>query len=181
MANLQKQSNATRAKLEQRQAWLQQTPGAEREVAEVLRRKEVLQTEYLHLQDRLQSANLAQTFESQQGGERFAMVRSPGIARLPVYPNRVGLIMLGLILGAAFAGIAVAVTESMDANIRSVKDLPLPDGVVVLSSIPFIKNDSDQRRRALMLSSFVAAYSRAVLGHCRCDSIGWTSLNRLQT
>ncbi len=129
----------------------------------MLRRKEVLQTEYQHIQDRLQSANLAETFESQQGGERFAMVRSPGIPRLPVYPNRVGLIMLGLILGAALAGIAVAVTESMDTNVRSAKDLPLPEGVVVLSSIPFIKNSWDRRRRALMLSSFVAAYSAALV------------------
>jgi succinoglycan biosynthesis transport protein ExoP len=163
LANLQAQSNATRAKLEQRQAWLQQTPGAEREVAEVLRRKEVLQNEYQHIQDRLQSANLAQTFESQQGGERFALVRSPGIPRLPVYPNRVGLILLGLILGAALAGIAVAVTESMDTKVRTAKDLPLPDGVEVLSSIPFINNKWDRRRRAIMLSSFVAAYSAALV------------------
>ncbi len=163
LANLQAQSNATRGKLDQRQAWLQQTPAAEREVAEVLRRKEVLQNEYQHIQDRLQSANLAETFESQQGGERFAMVRSPGMPRFPVYPNRVGLIMLGLILGAALAGIAVAVTESMDSNVRTARDLPLPEGVVMLASIPFIRNKWDRRRRAIMFSSFVAAYSVAIL------------------
>lgn len=71
--------------------------------------------------------------------------------------------MLGLILGAALAGIAVAVTESMDTNVRSAKDLPLPEGVAVLSSIPFIKNKWDRRRRAIMLSSFVAAYSAALV------------------
>jgi succinoglycan biosynthesis transport protein ExoP len=163
LANLQAQSNATRAKLEQRRGLLQQTPAAEREVAEVLRRKEVLQNEYQHIQDRLQSANLAETFESQQGGERFALVRPPGVPRLPVYPNRVGLLMLGLILGAALAGIAVAVAESTDTNVRTAKDLTLPDGVVVLSSIPFIKNKWDRRRRAIMFSSFVAAYSVAFI------------------
>jgi hypothetical protein len=106
---------------------------------------------------------LAETFESQQGGERFALVRSPTVPRMPVYPNRVGLIMIGLVIGAALAGIAVALTESMDSNIRMAKDLPLPDGVEVLASIPFIRNRWDRRRRAIMLSSFVAAYSVALI------------------
>lgn len=163
LANLQAQSNATRAKLGQRRELVEMTPAAEREVAEVLRRKEVLQNEYQRIQDRLQSANLAETFESHQGGERFAMVRSPGVPRLPVYPNRVGLLMLGFIIGAALAGIAVAVTESMDTNVRTAKDLPLPDGVAVLSSIPYIANRSDRRRRAIMFTSFVAAYSVALI------------------
>jgi polysaccharide chain length determinant protein (PEP-CTERM system associated) len=163
LASLQAMSNSTRAKLEHHRELVQETPAAEREVAEVLRRKEALQTEYQHIQERLQSANLAETFESQQGGERFSMLRSPGVPRLPVYPNRVGLVMLGLVIGAALAGIAVALTESMDSNVRMAKDLVLPDGVVVLASIPFIRNQWDRRRRAIMLSSFVAAYSVAII------------------
>jgi uncharacterized protein involved in exopolysaccharide biosynthesis len=163
LANLQAQSNATRAKLEQRRGLIQETPAAEREVAEVLRRKEVLQNEYQHIQDRLQSANLAETFESQQGGEHFSMVRSPSIARMPVYPNRIGLIALGLVVGAALAGIAVAVAESTDTNVRALRDLPLPDGIAVLASIPFIKNSQDRRRRAIMFSSIAAAYSLALV------------------
>jgi succinoglycan biosynthesis transport protein ExoP len=162
LANLQAQSNTARAKQEQRRELVQMTPAAEREVSEVLRRKEVLQNEYQRVQDRLQSANLAETFESHQGGERFALVRSPTVPRLPVYPNRVGLLMLGLIIGAALAGIAVALTESMDSNVRTSKDLPLPEGVEVLSSIPYINNRSDRRRRAIMFTSFVAAYSVAL-------------------
>jgi polysaccharide biosynthesis transport protein len=163
LASLQGQSNATRAKLEQRRELLQATPAAEREVAEVLRRKEALQTEYQQIQDRLQSANLAETFESQQGGERFALVRSPSVSGSPVYPNRIGLIMLGLIIGAALSGLAVALTESIDTNVRMAKDLPLRDGVLVLASIPYINNRRDRRRRAIMFSSFVAAYSVAVV------------------
>ncbi len=162
LTSLQAQSGATRAKLEQHRALVQQTPAAEKEVAEVLRRKEALQTEYQHMQERLQSANLAETFESQQGGERFAMVRAPAVPRSPAYPNRIGLIMLGLVLGAALAGIAVALTESMDTHVRTARDLPLPDGVSVLASIPFIQNKGDRRRHAIMLSSFIAAYSVAL-------------------
>jgi polysaccharide chain length determinant protein (PEP-CTERM system associated) len=163
LANLQSQANATRLKLEQRRVLVGETPAAEKEVAEVLRRKDVLQNEYQHVQDRLQSANLAETFESQQGGERFSMVRPPGVPHSPAYPNRIGLILLGLVFGAALAGIAVAVTESMDSSVRMARDLPLPDGVPMLASIPFINNRHDRRRRAIMLSSLAAAYSAAIL------------------
>jgi protein tyrosine kinase modulator len=162
LGGLESQAAQMRAKLDQRRILVQQTPAAEREVGEVLRRKDVLQNEYQHIQDRLQSANLAETFESHQGGERFTMIREPSVAHLPVYPNRIGLIMIGFVLGAALAGIAVALRESMDANVRSLGDLVLPDGVVVIANIPFIRNRSDRRRRAFVFSSFVAAYSLAM-------------------
>jgi polysaccharide chain length determinant protein (PEP-CTERM system associated) len=162
LANLEAQANAIRAKLERNRTLLQQTPMAEREFSEVLRRKEVLQNEYQHTQDRLQSANLAETFESQQGGERFIQIRAPSVPRLPVYPNRVGLILLGLVFGAALAGIAVAVAESADTSVRTPRDVLLPDGVPMLASIPYIDNKRDRRRRAIMLSTFVAAYSVAL-------------------
>jgi hypothetical protein len=61
------------------------------------------------------------------------------------------------------AGIAVAVSESMDTNIRTARDVVLPDGVPMLASIPFIDNKSDRRRRALRWGSIVAAYSIALV------------------
>jgi polysaccharide chain length determinant protein (PEP-CTERM system associated) len=162
LANLEAQANMIRAKLERNRTLVQQTPIAEREFSEVLRRKEVLQNQYQHTQDRLQSANLAQTFESKQGGERFTQIRAPSVPRFPVYPNRVGLILLGLVFGAALAGIAVAVAESTDTNVRTARDVLLPEGVPMLASIPYIENKKDRRRRAIIFSTFVAAYSVAI-------------------
>jgi uncharacterized protein involved in exopolysaccharide biosynthesis len=163
LAGLRAQSAAISAKLERSRELLQQTPAAEREMSEVLQRKEVLQTEYQRTQDRLQSANLAQTFESQQGGERFSMVREPTAASSPVFPNRLGLILLGLVFGGAVSVIAVAVAESTDSSVRTPKDVLLPAGVPMLASIPFISNTRDRRGRALRITSLVAAYSVALL------------------
>jgi polysaccharide biosynthesis transport protein len=161
LANLEAQSNVARGKLEQYRGLVLHTPAAEREVAEVLRRKDVLQNQYQRTQDRLQSANLAETFESKQGGERFTLLRAPVAPRSPVYPNRVGLILLGLVIGAALSGIAVAVAEAMDKKVRIARDLPMLNDVPVLANIPFIRNTRDKRRRALVFGSFLAAYSVA--------------------
>ncbi len=163
LATLQALAGSLQAKLERIRALVQETPAAEKEFSEVMRRREVLQNEYQHVQDRLQSANLAETFESHQGGERFVMVRAPGVPSSPVYPNRLGLILLGFVLGAVLAGIAVAVAETTDSNLRTARDVLLPEGVPVLANIPFIRNRRDRRRRAIMLSSFAAAYSIAIL------------------
>lgn len=161
LAGIQRLAAGRRAKLDQLRARVEGTPVAERAVSEILRRKQALQNEYQQTQDKLQSANLAETFESAQGGERFTMLRAPSIPRSPIFPNRLGLILLGLVLGAAFAGIAIAMAESMDHNVRTTKDLPLPDGTPLLASIPFIKNKRDRRRSALVFFSFTAAYSVA--------------------
>jgi polysaccharide chain length determinant protein (PEP-CTERM system associated) len=163
LASLRAQSAAISAKLERSRELLQQTPAAEREISEVLQRKEVLQNEYQHTQDRLQSANLAQTFESQQGGERFSMVREPNVPTSPVYPNRLGLILLGLVFGGALAVIAVAIAESTDSSVRTPRDVMLPQGVPMLASIPFIANTVDRRRHAFRVTSLVAGYCVALL------------------
>jgi polysaccharide biosynthesis transport protein len=162
LASLRAQAGSLQSKLAQSRMVIVQTPGAEHEFSEVMRRKQVLQTEYQQTQDKLQSATLAQNFESQQGGERFTLLRAAAEAKSPAYPNRVGLILLGLVFGAAVAGIAVAVSESTDKTIRTARDLPLPEGVLMLASIPFINNTRDRRGHALKVGSLIAAYSIAV-------------------
>jgi succinoglycan biosynthesis transport protein ExoP len=103
LASLRSQANMLQGKLGQSRVLVAQTPAAEHEFSEVVRRKQALQTEYQQIQDKFQSASLAQTFESQQGGERFTLLRAPTEPKSPIYPNRVGVILLGLIFGAAAA------------------------------------------------------------------------------
>jgi polysaccharide biosynthesis transport protein len=163
LAGLQQLSAERRAKLETLRTRVATTPAAERAVSEIMRHKLALQNEYQQTQDKLQSANLAENFESEQGGERFTMLRAPSVPRSPAFPNRLGLLLLGLVLGAAFTGIAVASAESMDHNIRASKDLVLPQSTPLLASIPFIQNSKDRRKRTIMLTSFAATYSLAAV------------------
>jgi hypothetical protein len=141
---------------------LRRTPGVEREYSEIQRRRTALQNTYQGINDKLQNAQIAQNFETEQGGERFTLIRAPYPARLPVYPNRIGLILLGVVLGGLFAAIAVVIAEASDSSIRDVKDLPDFGGVPVLASIPLIHNGRDQRRRRLVVLSWVVAYGAAV-------------------
>jgi hypothetical protein len=142
---------------------MNRSPQVEKEFSDVNRRREALQNQFLELQERLRNAQLAQSFESESRGERFAMVRAPYPAKLPASPNRVGLILLGLVLGAGLTAIAVAVAESTDPTVRGAADLPPLPGASVLGTIPIILRPEDRRRRVLLWSSVSAVYALAIV------------------
>ena len=74
------------------------------------------------------------------------------------------LLVLGgfVVLGALFSGIAVAIAESSDTNVRDVSDLPILGDAPVLAAIPMINNARDRRMRRLRVMSWTAAYCVAV-------------------
>ncbi len=162
LAGLKSQAARDRQQIDQYEAMLRKTPGVEREYSEIMRRRQALQTSYEQIQDKLQNAQIAQNFESSQGGERFTLIRAPFAGRLPVYPNRIGLILLGLVLGCVLAGIAIAVAESTDSRVRGAGDLPEFPEASLLASIPHISNRSDRRRHRLVFVSWTAAYGLAI-------------------
>lgn len=162
LAALRAQAARKKALIDQYEQMLRKTPGVEREYSEIQRRRNSLQTTYQGIQDKLQNAQIAQNFETQQGGERFTLLRAPFPPRHPVYPNRVGLILLGVVLGGLLSAIAVVIAEASDSNVRDVRDLPLFGDAQVLASIPLIQNSRDRRRRRLVFASWAAAYGVAI-------------------
>lgn len=162
LATLKAEAARKQAVINQYEDLLRKTPGVEREYSDIQRRRASLQTTYQGIQDKLQNAMVAKDFETAQGGERFSLIRSPFPPRLPVYPNRIGLILLGVVLGGLFSAIAVAVAEASDSNVRDTRDLPSFGGAPVLATIPEILNTRDRRRRRLVFVSWAAAYAVAL-------------------
>jgi polysaccharide biosynthesis transport protein len=162
LSSLRAQAARNKADTAQYEAILRRTPGVEREYSDIMRRRNSLQTTYQQIQDKLQNAQIAQNFETEQGGERFTMIRAPTRGKLPVYPNRIGLILLGVVLGLGLSGLAVVIAESSDSRIRSVNDFPQFGDAQVLGAIPRISTAGDRRRRRFVFVSWAAAYSIAL-------------------
>ncbi len=163
LAGLRTQAAKYRDQMNQYEQLLRRTPLVEPEYVEIQRRRQSLQTEYQQIQDKLRNAESAETFETEQRGDRFSLLRAPLVPKSPVYPNRIGFIMLGLVVGCALAGVAVAIAESMGTAIRSPRDLPILDDTPLLASIPWIQNAKDRRRRRIMFASAFALYGFAIL------------------
>jgi uncharacterized protein involved in exopolysaccharide biosynthesis len=163
LVSLRAQTTRQQEKVNNYEQLLRRTPMVERTEAEILRRRQSLQNQYQQIQDRLQNAQAAQNFESEQRGERFVMLRAPFASRSPVYPNRIGLISLGLLLGLGLSAAAVVIAESADPNVRNVADLPQLEGMPVLGTIPVIRNPSDRRLRRLVISAYGFGYTVAAV------------------
>jgi hypothetical protein len=84
----------------------------------------------------------------------------------PYSPNRLGIILLGIALGAALGIGLAALVDSADPTIRSARDLGEITDIKPLGAIPVILNGSDRRRRLVRWSfaSVVAAVALIVVG-----------------
>ena len=161
VAALETSSARGRAQLARYTANVNPSATLERQVADLQRRRQSLQSEYQEAQDKLKGAQLSQVAESGQVAEHFSLLQSPYPATQPYSPNRIGVILLGFVLGGALAAVAVAMAESADATVRGARDIVGLNGLPILGSIPEILLTSDQVRRRWIWGSVIAVYLAA--------------------
>lgn len=138
-------------------------PTVERDYLELARSRETAQQQFQEVQSKLNEASVATTLESQSKGERFTLIREPFIPTSPYEPNRIGLILLGFVLGAALAvGIATLV-ESSDQTVRSARDVGALSNLAIIGSIPKLLTGADLRNRKLRWGGMALVYSAAVV------------------
>ena len=98
-------------------------PRVEREYVDLVRDHEVAEKQYNDIEAKLGQAEIAAKLETRQQGERFTVVRPPVAPRTPHAPNRLGLILLGVILSVAVGFGAAGIADTVDPTVRSARDL----------------------------------------------------------
>jgi succinoglycan biosynthesis transport protein ExoP len=139
------------------------SPEIERQYVELQRRRDSLQTQFQQVQEKLKGAEMGQRFEAEKQGEHFSEIRAPFPASSPYYPNRIGLMLLGVVLGGTIAAIAVAIAESSDATMRGARDIAASDDLPLLGGVPQILRPNDDRRRKMIWGTVCAAYVAAAI------------------
>lgn len=157
----QAQRDELRRKLAYYEQRIAATPGVEREYGDLARELSTLQARYNDLRARQQAAGIGQELEKERKGERFTLIDPAQLPEDPVRPNRMAIMILGMVLslGGGFGYAAVA--ESMDKSVRSARGLAATLGAPPLSVIPYIENSDDRtgrkRRRQLAMRTVVVA------------------------
>lgn len=152
-------SAVLRTKLAAFENKLARSPEIEREYRGLSRDYENAQRKYQEVRAKQMEAELAQNLETDRKGERFTLIEPPLPPEKPVSPNRLSVLLLGILLSLA-AGIgSVAVREMLDSTIRSRKDLIGLLTVPPLAVIPRIvtSGEKDKSRRRLRRTAFAAA------------------------
>ena len=102
---------------------------------------------YQELQQKLLTARVSQGMEEAQLGERFKVIEPAFFPEKPDKPNRVAIILIGIVLGIGFSVGAASLREYTDKSVRDIETLKKITGVPVLSVIPTIVTPEDERKK----------------------------------
>lgn len=149
LAILQSNASQARAQIAEYERSSQLAPEVEREYSQLIRDYELAREGLSGIESTLGQASLAEVLESQQLGIRYSLVRPPYVPSSPDSPNRLGIILLGIVLGGAVAVGLAALRESADPSVRSSRDLLEFTDIRPLGAVPVILNDVDRRKRFL--------------------------------
>ncbi len=149
------------------QRHLENTPKREQELNLITRDYETTRELFRSLLAKRGEAEIAADLEQRQKGENFRIIDPAALPERPTGPNRLRLLLVGLVLGLAASGIAVVVSEQIDTSYRTVEELRASVPAPVLSTIPRIATEADrtrsQRQRRLAAAA-VAIGLLAVIG-----------------
>jgi len=139
IANRQETIQALKAKINEYQARLNQTPVREQQVADLSRDYEQSKANYESLLAKKNQSELATNLEKRQETEHFRILDPPSLPTKPYSPNRFKLACIGLAAGLVLGAASVAVAELTDDRIYSEKEMKKLLPADVLTEIPRLK------------------------------------------
>jgi polysaccharide chain length determinant protein (PEP-CTERM system associated) len=148
---------------------LESVPEREQEFGRITRDYQGSKDLYDSLLKRYEEAHVGESMEADRQGERFRVLEPALPPPSPVAPNRVRLVIVGLLLAAATGVGAALVAEQFDPTFHSGAALREFTSVPVLATIPYISSGTKHQalRLAVATASLIAviALVAAVSAH----------------
>ncbi len=152
MESVRKQLQDLEKKRNLYQARIEATPKVEQAYKVILLEYSNTQAKYNDLMRKAMEARVAQGLEKEQKGERFTLIDPARLPEKPFKPNRMAIVLIGLVLGIG-AGVGLAsLREMADNSIRSATRLAQETGFPVLAALPEIETPFDRRRKLIRRS-----------------------------
>lgn len=123
------------------------TPKVEEGLKALLIDRNNAQAKYDDLMKKLMESRVAQGLEKGQMGERFTLVDPARLPEKPVSPNRLAIMLIGLLLGIGGGIGSASLREFADQSARSPEELARATGLPVLAVIPTIVTGGESWRQ----------------------------------
>ncbi len=141
---------------------------------------------YQELQQKLLTARVAQGMEEDQLGETFQVIEPAFLPEKPAKPNRLAIMLIGVVLGIGISIGLAAIREYTDRTIREADILEEMAQAPVLSIIPRITTPAEIRARrlkkvavALLVLAIIGAGVAAFNYYVMDLYVFWAKLTRL--
>jgi polysaccharide chain length determinant protein (PEP-CTERM system associated) len=145
--NAQKALQSLKRGYENYQKRVEDSPQVEQQYRALERDYANAQAEYRETMKRLASAREAKGLEESRMGEKFTLVDPPITPEKPDRPNRLAILLIGLVL-ATGAGVGFgSMAEFMDRSVRGADELAQVAGHPVLAVIPYLETPEDRAKK----------------------------------
>jgi len=137
------------------------TPKVEEGYKSILIERNNTQAKYDDLMKKHLEAKVAQGLEKEQKGERFTLVDPPRYPEKPYKPNRLGIVMVGVILSFGASIGWASIREFTDDSIRDSYTLSMTTSFPVIGAIPnllTLKDVKRMKRKNIFAVSFSALF-----------------------
>jgi uncharacterized protein involved in exopolysaccharide biosynthesis len=150
----QLRAEAARLEIERMQQQLQATeariaatPVVQEQLDALQRRYENVSASYKDFSARRQQAAVQANLERKQLGEQFRILETAFEAPRPTSPNRLLILLVGVLLGVGLGAAVGLIAESADTSVHQPRDLQKLAGLPVLAAVPAILLEPDRAAR----------------------------------
>jgi protein tyrosine kinase modulator len=156
---LRQRNNQLQSEIAAYQNRVNATPVRAIELSKITRNYDITLTKFRELLSKEFDSQLSENMERKQKGEQFQVVDPASLPESPVAPNRIRILLVGLVLGLAAAFGAAFLIDNLDTSIRGsedidgVTDLPL---LAMLPVVPSRGNILELRQARIMLLLYSA-------------------------
>jgi len=147
IASVKQQIKDTTAKVADYNRRIDLTSRVEGEYKTLMNEKNTTELKYNDLIRKTMEARVSRGLEKEQKGGRFTLIDPARLPEKPFKPNRVAIMLIGVVLGVGAGFGMLAVREFIDESVRSVGALAVATSFPVLGSIPEIETEQDKRNK----------------------------------
>jgi polysaccharide chain length determinant protein (PEP-CTERM system associated) len=156
IAQLKSEETSLRASIAGIEGRLQSMPERQQELSMVSRDRQSAKDIYDSLLKRYEEAQMVESMETDRRGERFRVLEAAQAPEGPSAPNRLSLMLLGVLLALGLAATAVLVAEQFDTSFHSLDELKAFTHIPVLVTIPAIASGGrTQVGRAVLVTASI--------------------------
>jgi polysaccharide chain length determinant protein (PEP-CTERM system associated) len=142
---------------------IENAPKRDHQLTQLTREYDTTRDLFKSLLAKREEAGIAANLEQQSRGEQFRIMDPAVIPDRPAGPNRLRLLLIGLVLAIGASGAAVILAENVDTSYRRVDEVRARLPIPVLSTIPRIATESDRRRQHRQRRLAAAALATGLL------------------